>query len=114
MKSLKRRWQRLKNDRIGSYIGLAMQAGKVKSGEFATEKSVKSGRAAVVILANDASQNTRKKFKDMCAFYEVPFMEYGTRETLGHSIGKEYRASLAIEDVGFYKAIKKQMDSEQM
>ena len=104
----------MKNDRIVSYIGLAMQAGKVKSGEFATEKSVKSGRAAVVILANDASQNTRKKFKDMCAFYEVPFMEYGTRETLGHSIGKEYRASLAIEDVGFYKAIKKQMDSEQM
>lgn len=104
----------MKNDRTAAYIGLAMQAGKVKSGEFAAEKSVKTGRAAVVIVAGDASDNTKKKFRDMCAFYKVPFMEYGTRETLGHSIGKEFRASLAIEDVGFYKAIRKQMELSRM
>ena len=101
----------MENKSINSLIGLAMRAGKVKSGEFSTEKSVKSGKAAVVIITEDASLNTRKKFTDMCVFYQVPLLIYGTREMLGHSIGKEYRVSLSIEDAGFYKAIKKHIDS---
>ena len=32
-------------------LGLAMKAGKVSSGEFATEQAVKSGSAYLVILA---------------------------------------------------------------
>ena len=106
--------QAVKNRGLERSLKTEMQAGKVKSGEFAAEKSVKTGRAALVIVAGDASDNTKKKFRDMCAFYKVPFMEYGTRETLGHSIGKEFRASLAIEDVGFYKAIRKQMELSRM
>ena len=45
-----------------SMIGLATKAGKVASGEFCTEKEVKSGRACLVIVADDASDNTKKKF----------------------------------------------------
>ena len=36
-------------------LGLAMKAGKVSSGEFATEQAVKSGSAYLVILAETAS-----------------------------------------------------------
>ena len=43
-----------------SMIGLATKAGKVASGEFCTEKEVKSGRACLVIVADDASDNTKK------------------------------------------------------
>ena len=43
-------------------LGLAMKAGKVSSGEFATEQAVKSGSAYLVILAETASANTQKKF----------------------------------------------------
>ena len=46
-----------------SMIGLATKAGKVASGEFCTEKEVKSGRAYLVIVADDASDNTKKKFQ---------------------------------------------------
>ena len=42
-------------------LGLAMKAGKVSSGEFATEQAVKSGSAYLVILAETASANTQKK-----------------------------------------------------
>ena len=49
-----------------SMIGLATKAGKVASGEFCTEKEVKSGRACLVIVADDASDNTKKKFQNMC------------------------------------------------
>lgn len=102
------------NDKVLSYLGLATKAGKIQSGEFSTEKSVKSGKAALVIVASDASDNTKKKFKNMCTFYEVPFYVYGTKEALGACIGKEFRASLALEDTGFCKAIKKQIDSERI
>ena len=37
-------------------LGLAMKAGKVVSGEFATDKSVKSGKAWLVIVSEDASK----------------------------------------------------------
>ena len=43
-------------------ISLATKAGKTKSGEFMTEKEVKEGRAHLVIVADDASDNTKKKF----------------------------------------------------
>ena len=82
-------------------IGLATKAGKVASGEFCTEKEVKSGRAYLVIVADDASDNTKKKFQNMCDFYQVPIYFYKDKDTLGHAMGKEFRASLAILDEGF-------------
>lgn len=101
-------------DKVLSYLGLATRARKVQSGEFSTEKSVKSKRACMVIVAEDASANTKKKFTNMCTFYNVPMYIYGTKETLGVSVGKTLRASLALEDTGFCNAIKKQIDSERI
>ena len=97
-------------DKVLSYIGLAMKSGNVVSGEFAVEKAVKSQKAHVVIVANDASDNTKKKFYDMCSFYEVPVVSYAAKEELGHAIGKEFRASIAVTDQGFAEALLKQLD----
>ena len=93
-------------------IGLATKAGKVASGEFCTEKEVKSGRAYLVIVADDASDNTKKKFQNMCDFYQVPIYFYKDKDTLGHAMGKEFRASLVILDEGFAKGIRKHIDTE--
>ena len=95
-----------------SLIGLAMKAGRTASGEFCTEKEVKSGNAELVIVAGDASDNTKKKFKNMCDYYHVPVCFYGDKDTLGHAMGKQFRASLAILDEGFAKGIRKNMDTE--
>ena len=97
-------------DNVLRAIGLAVRAGKVVSGEFMTENAVKSGSAALVVIAQDVSENTRKKFRNMCEFYEVPIREYADKDALGHSIGKEFRASLAVTDEGRAQAILKKMD----
>ena len=102
----------MNQNKILSLIGLATKAGRTVSGEFSTEKEVKTGRAALVIVAGDASENTKKKFRDMCEFYEVPIYFYKDKDTLGHAMGKEFRASLAILDEGFAKEIMKQMKTE--
>lgn len=100
---------RLKQDNILSTIGLATRAGKVVSGEFATEKAIKSKEAYLVIISEDASKNTEKKFTNSCAFYNVPIYKYSTKEELGHAMGKEVRSSLAFLDEGFAKSVMKKM-----
>lgn len=72
-----------------------------------TEKSVKEGSAKLVIVADDASDNTKKEFSDMCSFYNVPIFMLSSKEELGRSMGKEMRASLSVTDDGFAKSIMK-------
>lgn len=95
-----------------SLIGLATKAGKTASGEFLTEREVKSGKAALVIVAGDASENTKKKFRNMCDYYKVPIYFYEDKDTLGHAMGKQFRASLTVLDEGFAKGIRKHLDTE--
>ena len=101
-------------DKIFSMIGMATKAGKTVSGEFATEKAVKTGKAFLVIVSEAASENTKKMFRNMCTFYEVPMYVYGTKEDLGHSMGKEFRASLAVTDEGFAKSIEKRLNEAEI
>ena len=98
-------------DKAYGYLGLAAKAGKAPSGEFQTEEAVKSGRAGVVILATDASENTKKHFKDMCAFREIPVVELTDKEELGRRIGRSFRASLAITDQGLARAFLKALEA---
>lgn len=103
----------MKNNQALQMLGLAARARKLQSGEFAVEKAVKSGTANLVLTATDASENTKKLFRNMCAFYEVPFYEYGTKEELGHCIGKEYRASLAVTDTGLARTVEEKIKSNK-
>ena len=95
-------------DKILSMISLATKAGKTAGGEFSVEKAVKERKAHMVIVSVESSDNTKKKFTNMCSFYKVPVYFYGTKEELGHFMGKEFRASVAILDEGFKKALEKQ------
>ena len=53
-------------DRVLSMLGLATRSRNVVSGGFATEEAVKNGKAYLVIIAENASDNTRKKYSNMC------------------------------------------------
>lgn len=99
----------MKNDKALQMLSLAMRAGKITSGEFMTETSVKEGSSYLVIVAEDASENTKKKFTDMCSFYEVPIRIYADKDSLGHMIGKEFRASLSVNDKGLATEIMKKL-----
>ena len=99
----------MNRNKVLGLLGLAEKAGKVRSGEFSTEKAVKSGKAGLVIVSEETSDNTKKMFRNMCTYYEVPYFEFGSKEELGHATGREMRASLAVQDAGFSEAMKKQL-----
>lgn len=99
----------IKSDKALSLLGIAARANHIASGEFQTEHAVKSGEAYLVMVANDASENTKKKFRRMCEYYRVPMEIYATRDELGHCIGKEFRASLAVTDKGLAESVEKKL-----
>lgn len=90
-------------------LGIAAKSGNVVSGEFSTEKAVKTGHAYMVIVSEEASANTNKMFTNMTDFYEVPMYVFGTKEELGRCIGKEFRASLAITDENLANAVESKL-----
>ena len=101
-------------NKIFSLLGIAMKSGNVASGEYQTLEAVKKKKARLVLVSEDASDNTRKLFFDKCAFYQVPVWSYGSKEDLGRAIGKDLRSSLAVCDEGLASAIKKQLDMENL
>ena len=100
----------MNRNKVLGLLGLAEKAGKVRSGEFSTGKAVKSGKAGLVIVSEESSDNTKKMFRNMCTYYEVPLYYFGKKEELGRAMGKEMRASLAIVDGGFAGALEKLMN----
>ena len=101
------------NNKILSLLGLATRSGNLVSGEYMTEKAVKGGREFLVIVSSEASENTKKKFTNMCSFYKVPLYFYGAMEELGHCMGKAFRASVAVTDEGFAKGIREKLECEK-
>lgn len=89
-----------------SYLGLAMRAGKLALGEEGALQAVRSGQARLVVMAEDASDNTRKKFQDKCNHYHVDLVECFSRYELGAAIGKEARVLVAVMDSGLAKLIR--------
>lgn len=104
----------MKQNKVLSLLGLAMRGRNLVSGEFQTLEAVKKGTAHLVLLAEDASENTQKKFTDKCSYYGVPVCLYSTREELGRAIGKDMRSSLGVCDAGLAEAIVRQMDMEKL
>ena len=76
------------------------------------EKSVKQRRAKLVIVSEEASDNSRKKFQSMCTYYKVPLYIFGSSEELGKVMGKEFRMTAAVEDEGLAKAAIRQLEQE--
>lgn len=95
--------------KVYSLLGIAAKSRNIASGEFLTEKAVKEHKAALVIVAADVSDNTKKMFTNKCAYYNVPIYFFGEKEKLGHAIGKQMRASLAVLNKGLSDAIERQL-----
>ncbi len=104
----------MSQSKVLSVLGIAARGRNVVSGELQTIAAVKDGSAMLVIVAEDASENTRKLFTDKCSFYRVPLKMYGSRESLGRAIGKEIRSSLAVTDAGLAQSVIRHLESESL
>ncbi len=94
-------------DRVYSFMGLAMKAGKLVSGEANCEKAIRCKKADLVIVAQDASANTAGKFENACKYRDIPFYRFGKKEAIGRLLGKEIRSVVAITDIQLARNLEK-------
>ncbi|MBS4536007.1 ribosomal L7Ae/L30e/S12e/Gadd45 family protein [Clostridium sp. D2Q-14] len=93
------------NDLI-SFLGIGKKANIVKAGEYKTEESIKSKKCNLIILAEDASDNTKKKFNKLAKTNNIEFLVYGNKETLGKALGRHYISIIAVCDKKFSDTLK--------
>ncbi|MGT2757620.1 YlxQ-related RNA-binding protein [Streptococcus ovuberis] len=90
-------------------LGLAQRAGKVISGEELVVKSIQTGQARLVLLANDAGPNLSKKINDKTSYYQVAISTGFSTLEMSTAIGKP-RKVLAVTDAGFVKKMRSMME----
>ena len=87
--------------RLLSMLSLARKAGKLATGEEGCEKAISKREAKLILVATDASQNTKKKFTNKANHYKVPLYSLFTKEVMGKHIGVHSRATIVVTDSGF-------------
>lgn len=90
-------------------LGLAMRARKIVIGTEAVVNALRAGNLSVVILATDASDNTKKKVRDKSATYGVVVLEALTSSAMSSAIGKRDIKAIGLTDKGFGQTLSNQI-----
>ena len=97
----------MNNDRsVIFFFFLAQKAGKIASGDFAVKSALKGGKVKLLIIASDASDNSKKDIYYLAGLYSVKTIEILDREQLGMAIGKAKRTAIAVLDANFANMMK--------
>lgn len=95
------------NKKILGLIGLAARARKVCFGADSVEAQIKKRKVYLMIIAKDASNRTKNKFKTIGEEYDIPILIEGEMEVLSKAIGKTNKAIIGIEDSNLASEIQK-------
>lgn len=88
-------------------LGLANRARKVIIGTDLTVKGIRQNRVKLVLLAKDASNNTKKLINDKSNYYKVPVIDIYSSEVISKAIGNKNIKVVSINDEGFSKLLLK-------
>ncbi|OFI46268.1 hypothetical protein BG261_10450 [Floricoccus tropicus] len=89
-------------EKVLNLLGLAKRAGKLTTGEELVVKSIQNGKAKLVFVANDASENLIKKIADKTDYYKIRMTDIFSSYELSNAIG-EPRKVIAVTEKGFAK-----------
>ncbi|MBE6032385.1 MAG: ribosomal L7Ae/L30e/S12e/Gadd45 family protein [Firmicutes bacterium] len=98
--------------KIHSYIGFAKRSRNLVSGSNSCEFACMRKPVYLLILADDLSENTIKKFTSLANRLEIPVRRYETREVLSEMAGEADTGVFAVTDKNLANAILKEIDEE--
>ena len=82
-------------------LGLARRAGAVVAGVGRSREAVRAGRAALVLVAADASDGQRSKIERISRARTIPLAVLADRTELGAAVGEPPLSALVVLDAGF-------------
>lgn len=94
-----------------NYLSLAQKANKVASGSKVLE-TIRANKAYLVLVASDASDNTKKQLFNKSKYYGVECLSICDSQKLSIAIGKASRMYLAITDENLARMIKSKIEEE--
>jgi hypothetical protein len=93
-------------EKINSLIALANKAGKAVSGSDMVMDTLRRGDAAVLILAEDISGDSRAKFIGVAQKAGVETFRFSMKDSLGGPLGKEIRTAVAVLRSSFAETLQ--------
>ena len=103
--------------RLNGMLGFAMRAGKVIIGtDLVCSALSKKSSVSLVLLSESASDQTKKKIRNKCEFYQKPLRHIRIDgEELGRLLGKDFTPMVVgICDVNFANEINKALDLQDV
>ena len=90
--------------RLKGILGLSVRAGQAVFGEDTCRRLLSAGKGAVLLLDGDASENTRKKYRELCGRTGIPIaiLPAGLIEA---ATGKDNTA-MALKEGAFAEQVK--------
>ncbi len=102
------------NDKLLSILGFVQKSGNLVSGEQSCIVAIKKKLIKLVIVTEDASDNTKQKFAKLCKKNSIPYYIVGMSEDFSFAIGKQSRTIYAVKDRGFANKIIQILDATRM
>lgn len=81
-------------------VGLARRAGYAVVGTQAVRVAARRGELSVVIVAEDATENARKRMRGLTLEPKLEVVTFGTRSGLGQAVGRRQAVVVGIRDRG--------------
>ncbi|MCR5501863.1 MAG: ribosomal L7Ae/L30e/S12e/Gadd45 family protein [Lachnospiraceae bacterium] len=103
----------MNRDPVFAMLGLAARGRNLVSGSFSVERSIREGRAKLVLIAEDASEKTKKKYLESCTYKRIRTEVYGLSTDLGHAIGQESRTVVAVLDQSLAETVAKRLEEKR-
>lgn len=94
-------------DKVLGLLGISAKAGKLVSGTDIVLEKMKKNQIKLVIVADNASDKTKKEMRFKCNQNNVPIVIWGDIDTNSKAIGKNNKAIIGILDKGLADSILK-------
>lgn len=89
------------NNAFLTLLGFAQKAGKLVAGEDTVHIALKKRKVKLLIVAGDASDNTKDRANQWKASFGIELLDVLDKDTLSQAIGKSNRALIGVIDQGF-------------
>jgi len=101
-------------DKLLHLLGLMRRANAIAVGEVNTGAAARGGKAKLLLLASDASENARHRAEGFSAGRNLPLAELPfTKEEFSSAVGLNGGSMAAITDLGFANALLKALAAEE-
>lgn len=104
----------MEQNKVLRLLGLATRAGKISFGMESSIDTIKKGKAKLILIAEDASDRTKRNVTMVANENNAPYRIYGNIEQLSKNIGKENKAIIVIKDINFAKEMLKIIDGGEV